>query len=176
MPADDLQIEGLGDLPEEARLAEGGGAPRTASYWAVWNSCAPDNKAEDAATNGGREAGWILLDDVVADPGIQIGDYTLTSCEDGFYLLEQRNREGTPVEDPIYGLAAQLLTAELNLNAGAETCPIAEEAVIGGHLILADTGFNGAGGYVGAISEETLDGITTFVALLKAYNTGELCH
>lgn len=39
----------------------------------VWNSCAEGNKADVAAANGGRAAGWIILDDLLADPGIQLG-------------------------------------------------------------------------------------------------------
>ena len=33
----------------EARVARGAGEPRTAGYWALWNTCAPDNRAGVAA-------------------------------------------------------------------------------------------------------------------------------
>ena len=116
------------------------------------------------------------MDDLLADPGIQLGDYPVTTCEEGLALLQGRNAAGEDTSDPIYGLAAGLLAAELNLNAGAETCPIAEEAVLGGHLVLADAGFDGTGEYAAATSGEIADAIPRLVELLVAYNSGELCR
>jgi hypothetical protein len=171
-----LEIEGLEDLPDAARVSSKGGGPRTPSYWAIWNSCAPDNKADVAAANGGREAGWILLDDLLADPGIQVGDYLLESCQGSLSLLESREQNGEIQDEPAYQLAAQLLTAELNLSSGAETCPIAEEAVVGGHILLADMSFNGQGNYADVLSNETLEAISTILELLEAYNNGQLCQ
>jgi hypothetical protein len=162
------------DVPDEARVATRRGDPRTAGYWALWNGCAPDNRAA-AAANGGREAGWILMDDLLADPGIQLGDHPVTSCEGGLALLEATAaaEEGG---DAIDGLAAALLTAELNLNAGAKTCPAAEEAVLGGHLILANAGFDGVGHTGESPSDEVAAAVPCTVALLRAYNRGELCR
>jgi hypothetical protein len=74
----------------------------------------------------------------------------------------------------IYGLAAELFTAELNLIIGTETCPIAEEAVLGGHLVLGSVGFDGTGEYAAATSDEIADAIPRLVELLMAYNRGEL--
>ena len=164
------------DVPEEARIATRRGDPRPAAYWALWNTCAPENRADVAAANGGREAGWILLDDLIADPGIQLGDHPVTTCEEGLALLQGRTAAGEETGDPVYGLAAQLLTAELNLGTGAETCPIAEEAILGGHLVLADAGFDGSGEYAAATSGEVADAIPRLVELLVAYNSGELCR
>jgi hypothetical protein len=166
----------LSDVPDEARVATRRGNPRAAAYWAVWNSCAPENRADMAAANGGRATGWILVDDLLADPGIQLGDYPVTSCEEGLALLQGRTVAGEEVGDPVYGLAAGLLAAELNLGAGAETCPIAEEAVLGGHLVLAGVGFDGSGEYAAAASQEVADAIPRLVELLVAYNSGELCR
>jgi hypothetical protein len=78
--------------------------------------------------------------------------------------------------DSIYRLAATLLTAELNLSAGAETCPAAEEAVLGGHHILANAGFDGGGHTGESLSEEVAAAVPRTVALLRAYNRGELCR
>jgi hypothetical protein len=150
--------------------------PRSAGYWLLWNACAEGNKADVARANGGRAAGWVLLDDLLADPGIQLGDYPVTTCEEGVVLLQRRNSAGEETGDPIYGLAAALLAAELNLNVGAETCPSAEEALLGGHLVLASTGFDGTGEYPAATSGELSDLIPKLVELLTAYNIGELCR
>jgi hypothetical protein len=163
------------DIPDEARQATRQGDPRPAAYWALWNTCAPDNRAEVAAANGGRASGWFLLDDLIANPGIQIGDYPVTSCEQGLTLLQGGNTSNKNVDDSIFNLAAELLAAELNLNVGAETCPIAEEAVLGGHLVLTGIGFNGTGDY-SAISDEFANATPRLVELLRSYNSGELCR
>jgi hypothetical protein len=175
-PTTITQGDAFSDVPDEARIATRRGDPRTSAYWALWNTCAPENRADVAAANGGREAGWILLDDLISDPGIQLGDHPVTTCEEGLALLQGRNAAGEDTSEPIYGLAAGLLAAELNLNAGAETCPIAEEAVLGGHLVLADAGFDGSGEYTAATSGEIADAIPRLVELLVAYNSGELCR
>jgi hypothetical protein len=161
-------------LPDEARVATRQGDPRTVAYWAVWNSCAPENRADVAATNGGRDAGWILLDDLIADPGIQLGDYRITTCEEGLALLAGHSVAGQEGSDPIYALAGALLAAELNLNAGAETCPIVEEAVLGAHIVLTELGFDGTGEF--AASGEIADAVPRLVELLSGYNRGELCR
>jgi hypothetical protein len=168
--------DAFSDLPDAARVATRQGDPRTAGYWLLWNSCAEENRAGVAAANGGRAAGWILVDDLLADPGIQLGNYPVTTCEEGLALLQGRTAAGEETDDPIYGLAAELLTAELNLDVGAETCPIAEEAVLGGHLVLGNVGFDGTGAYTAATSDEIADAIPRLVELLQAYNRGELCR
>jgi hypothetical protein len=164
------------DIPDEARQATRQGDPRPAAYWALWNTCASDNRAEVAAANGGRVAGWILLDDLIANPGVQIGDYPVTNCEQGLTLLQGQNtQEDDDTYNPVVDLAAELLAAELNLNVGAETCPIAEEALLGGHLVLTGIGFNGTGDY-NTISDEFASASPRLVELLRSYNSGELCR
>lgn len=165
----------LAELPEAARNATGRGEPRGSGYWRVWNGCAPENRAQAAAANGGRAAGWIIMDDLLADPGIQLGNHPVTSCAQGLALL-QAGSAGTRAEDAVAGLAALLLTAELNLNAGAESCPIAQEAVVAAHIILDELGFAGAGEGVAPASPEVADAIPQVQTLLAAYNRGDLCR
>ena len=175
-PTPTLPADAFSDLPEEARVARGAGQPRTAGYWALWNTCAPENRADVAAANGGREAGWILVDDLLADPGIQLGNYLVPACQEALALLQGRTAAGEETGDPIYGLAAELLSAELNMRAGSEICPIADEAALGGHLVLASVDFDGSGEYAAALSDETANAIPRLVELLAGYNRGELCR
>ena len=116
------------------------------------------------------------MDDLLLDPGIQLGDFPVSTCEEGLALLASRTLSGKAAEDPAYELARLLLTAELNLGTGAETCPIAEEAVVGGHLVLSNIGFTGNGEYAAAFSDEIANAIPTLIQLLDAYNIGELCR
>ena len=173
-PPEEQVVDDFSDFPAEARAATGGGDPRPPAYWAVWNSCAPDNRAAEAAANGGRAAGWVLVDDVLADPGIQLGEHLLTSCEESVALLKGRTAEGRVTGDPAYGLAAQLLAAELNLNVGAETCPLADEAVLGAHLVLSSANFDGESAT--PLDAEAGGALPQLVDLLTAYNLGELCR
>jgi len=113
--------------------SQGGGDPRSTGYWLIWNSCAEDNKAEVASANGGWEAGWIILDDLLQDPGILIGELRVETCEQGVYLLHGMDIAGQEKEDDdSYTLASQLLVAQLNLAVGTEYCPAIEEAIQAG--------------------------------------------
>ena len=163
----------LAGLPSEARASTGGGDPRPPGYWAVWNTCAPDNRAAEAAANGGRAAGWLLVDDVLADPGIGLGDHLLASCEESVALL-QGVGAGAVTSDPAFELAGQLLSAELNLTAGAETCPVADEAVVGAHIILSTAKFDGVS--ASPLDAQAGGAAPRLVELLEAYNAGELCR
>lgn len=168
--------DAFSDLPAEARASTRQGDPRPPAYWAVWNTCAEENRAALAAENGGRAAGWFLMDDLLEDPGIQLGNYKVMTCKEGLSLLQGNTTAGEATDDPLYALASLLFAAELNLNVGAETCPIAEEAVVGGHLVLSEAGFIGQGEYAESITEEIATAIPRLVELLTGYNRGELCR
>lgn len=170
------KADAFSDLPDEARVATRQGDPRPPAYWALWNTCAEGNRSEEAAAQGGRAAGFILMDDLIAKPGIQLGDYQVMTCEEGLSLLQRRTAAGKTTDDPAYSLASVLLAAELNLNVGGESCPIAEEAVLGGHLILSGISFNGSGEYAENLSAEFANAIPRLVELLDGYNRGELCR
>jgi hypothetical protein len=150
--------------------SDGGGEPRSAGYWRVWNACAPDNQAETARANGGRAAGWIILDDVLADPGILVGPLAVETCEQGLALLR-----GHP-DDAAYGLAAQLLAAQANLAAGAAYCPASDQAVQAGQLLLLSVAFDGTGDYLGPGGDAEDREVALFlIEQLQAYNAGRLC-
>lgn len=163
----------LANLPPEARASNGGGDPRPPGYWAAWNTCAPDNRAAEAEANGGRAAGWLLIDDVLADPGIGLGDHLLATCEESVALLQGLNGADGETSDPALELAGHLLAAELNLTAGAETCPVADEAVVGAHLLLSTAGFDGLS--TSPLDAEFGGAAPQLIDLLEAYNAGELC-
>ena len=50
-----------------------GGEPRTIGFWKNWNTCTGGGQADTAAANGGPEAGWYILDDLLNYPGYTIG-------------------------------------------------------------------------------------------------------
>ncbi len=159
----------LDAVPPEARVAEGAGGPRSSAYWVQWSTCGEGSRAEMAAANGGRAAGWILLDDLLADPGIALGDYSVPSCEEGVAILEP------PAGDPVGGLARQLFTADLNLNAGSETCPAAEELMIAGNTLLSLLEYDGSAIDPDSLEAEIAQTVSRVTALLAIYNSGVLC-
>jgi hypothetical protein len=157
--------------------SDSSGEPRSAGYWLLWNACAPDNKADVAAANGGREAGWIILDDLLADPGILVGPLAVDTCEQGVSLLRAQDAtdQETP-DDDAYALAAQLLAAQLNLAAGAESCTAVEETVQAGHILLLSLAFDGTGTYLGPEGAADDREVALFLTdQLRAYNAGSLC-
>lgn len=173
-PASTIESGPFADIPAEERISNQSGEPRPPAYWMLWNACAPENRAEMAAENGGRAAGWVLMDDLLANPGISLGDLPVENCEQGLALLQGLTLSGEGTDDPLYDLAAQLLAAELNLNLGAETCPVAEEAAVGGHMVLASVNFNGTGTYFTTV--EVSEAVPRLLELLQSYNSGELCR
>lgn len=173
-PTSSLESGPFSDIPTEARVSNLSGEPRPPAYWMLWNACAPENRAEVAAANGGRDAGWVLMDDLLAKPGISLGDLLVRNCYQGLALLQGLTLDGEETDDTLYDLAAQLLAAELNLNLGAETCPIAEEAVVGGHMVLSSANFTGNGTYFTNV--EVSAAVPRLLELLQVYNSGELCR
>ncbi|UCC65335.1 MAG: hypothetical protein JSV36_09955 [Anaerolineae bacterium] len=159
--------DSLSDIPVEPRIATHQGDPRTAGYWALWNVCAPDNRAEPLAGSS-----WTTCSPTLASSSgttsCRRARKAWPCCRDAPPRARIRKTPSTP-------LAAALLAAELNLNVGAENCPIAEEAVLSGHLVLADARFNGTGDYAAATSDDIAEAIPRLVDLLLAYNRGELC-
>jgi hypothetical protein len=84
-------------------------------------------------------------------------------------------KDGTQTQDPVYSLASALLTAELNLSAGAETCQASETAVISSQVILALAGFNGMGEYSSTLPAADAEALPVLAENLLQYNLGHLC-
>ena len=108
-----------------------GGDPRTPGYWKNWNTCTGGGQAASAAANGGWEAGFWLLDDVLVPTiggGIVWDDilpdsftFPITECDDAVKILDDRDivTDKKMSSDPGFTLAKHLFAAELNWGAGA---------------------------------------------------------
>ena len=177
-PAPTIPPPSLAPTVDPFFASQGGGEPRTAGYWLAWNSCAEDNKSDVAAANGGREAGWIILDDLLQDPGILLGNLSVETCPQGISLLRVDDFQGEDrAGDAAYELAAQLLVAQINLAAGAEYCPAVDEAVQAGQLLLLSLHFNGSGDVQGLEQSSQNQDVALFlIQQLSAYNVGTLCQ
>jgi hypothetical protein len=153
-----------------------GGEPRTIGYWKNWNTCTGGNQPATAALNGGPDAGWYILDDLLNDPGYTIGILHLggEDCEDAVDILDKRDIESEQkmASDGAYNLASQLLAAELNLSAGAETCPAVVDAVNEAQMLLVSIDFDGTGKFLKGKKSATANDLA---ATLDQYNNGDLC-
>ncbi len=164
-PAAPAASMGLLDFPPEARVSDGGGEPRSAAYWLIWNGCAQENQAETARANGGRDAGWILVDDLLEDPGMSVGGQPVGTCEQALRILAPQGtvRLATPADR----LRAELLTAELNRAAGAEGC-------LGVDVTL-DLAQDVLGAASASDDEPDAAIVDRLVGTLGEYNQGLLC-
>ena len=157
-----------------------GGDPRTIGFWKNWNTCTGGNQPQTAAENGGPSAGWYILDDLLNNPGYTIGILQLdgSDCEDAVNILDKREitgRNKKKASDGAYNLAAQLLAAELNLSAGAETCQEVVDAVNAAQTLLVSIGFDGTGNYLRSKDGQLYQDANSLAYTLDEYNNGNLC-
>lgn len=163
--------------PDPQFKSTDGGEPRSSGYWLIWNTCAKGNQSEAARNNGGREAGWVLMDDLFTDPGILIGALVMESCEQGVNILQARDLQGNEMKnDAAYSLAAQLLVAQLNLAVGSTYCPASDQAVNEAQSLLLELNFDGTGAYLGPpLANLQIEKAQSLARQLANYNAGALC-
>ncbi len=116
----------------------GSGGVRTSSCWVAWSSFGEGSWAGTAPANDGREAGWIIVGDLLDYPGISPGEWPVATCEEGVRVLQE------DTSDLVAGIARQLLTAELNLTTGTGTCAVKRELIVAARAVLADQQYDGS--------------------------------
>jgi hypothetical protein len=148
-----------------------GGDARTIGFWKNWTSC-------DGTGNQDP-----VLDDTLASfagGGILVGDIFVDTCEEAVSILNKSSLDGTKrASDAAYALAAQLLAAELNYQAGAIQCQDATDAIADGQALLDLIDFDATGSYLGpkvkgakAIQRQEA---LALAATLDDYNNNLLC-
>ncbi len=161
---------------EVDNLPPPGGDARTPGYWKNWNTCTKGNQAETAAKNGGPDAGYWLLDDILAMGPITWGNFSIATCEDAVRVLNQRdlNTGKKRANDGAYGLAMHLLAAQLNFAAGASTCAEANDVAAQAEALLVSLDFDGSGMF---LRPRHADYATAreLEGLLDEYNNNLLC-
>lgn len=133
----------------------------TIGYWKNWSSC-----------SGGKQL--ALLDQALAAAGgIRIGDLLVNNCQDAVDILNKSDlNSGKRATDAAYRLAAQLLGARLNFQAGAVRCDAAVTAANNGQALLDGIGFTGLGSYKAIVNADSAD---LLAESLDEYNNGNLC-
>lgn len=175
-----------------------GGAPRTPGYWKNWNTCTGGGQQYTAASNGGWQEGFWLLEDVL-DPtiggGIVWDDiltddfvFTIDSCQVAVDILDKREvgikdelKDGKKkASDPLHNLATHLLAAQLNFGAGACTTQDVLNAALMAEELLDKYDFDGDG-YNGNLKQKGKNAnpdaqlANDLASYLDMYNNGEFC-
>src|SRR5262249_31746748 len=118
-----------------------GGLARTIGFWKNWSSC----------TGGGQKP---VLDQTLAlfpvasgqtTHGVFIGKLYVDTCAQAVAILSKSTLSGKKASsDPAFNLAAQLLAAKLNLQAGAGTNSCVVTAVTNAQNLLTAVNFDGS--------------------------------
>ena len=143
-----------------------GGLSRTIGFWKNWSSC----------TGGGQAP---LLDQELAkadasNGGLAVGNLILHSsdCVKAFDILNKSttaNSSKKMASDPLYNMAAQLLGADLNLLAGAFSCPTAAGWINQAQSLLVKYNFVGTG-YSGKLSAKDAAAANALATELDQFN------
>lgn len=149
-----------------------GGRALTIGFWRNWASC---------KKSGGKQAPVLDQTMAKAEPtGIQIDSFYLhgstatpnvaPDCAKAVNLLSKQNFNGVnKASDPLFNMAAQLMAAQLNLTAGAYTCPTVSSAVLQANALLTKYGFNGTS-YTGKLSAADASLANSLAKRLDDYN------
>ena len=146
-----------------------GGDARTIGYWKNHSCEAPGNQED------------VLSGELPVSVGIGFADgsdYIVANCADAVSLLDKRNINNgkKSANDAAYNLAAQLVAALLNVNAGAGTCPAATQAISDAQVLLDRINFNGTGtNYLRPKDGADYTTANNLAAILDAYNNNTLC-
>jgi hypothetical protein len=146
-----------------------GGAGRTIGYWKNWNDC----------TNGGQSDSLTAAIDATPSDSITIGKLVISLsdpkyCQKARNILDKRTLAGKKAaSDPGFNLAAQLLAAQLNVAAGAGTCPAANMAIQDAQSLLYSSGWDGT--TLKKIPKNKVALANSLATKLDMYNNNELC-
>ena len=122
-----------------------GGLARTIGFWKNWASCAGSNGNQKPVLDetlglGDILIGTLLLHDGNSDPEVA------TDCADAVNILNKTqvcSPHKKKASDAAFNLAAQLLAADLNVQAGAGINSCAVDAINAAQALLAAINFNG---------------------------------
>lgn len=149
-----------------------GGRALTIGFWKNWASC---------KKSGGNQAPVLDQTMAKAEPtGIQVDSFYLhgstatpnvaPDCAKAVNLLSKQNFAGVnKASDPLFNMAAQLVGAELNLVAGAYTCPAVVSAINQANALLTKYGFNGTA-YTGNLKAADATLANNLATRLDNYN------
>jgi uncharacterized repeat protein (TIGR01451 family) len=155
-----------------------GGDARTIGYWKNWSSCTGGGQYTKAMSrnlynktldgNLPQTVGILLLRGSTPPGGIS------PDCQKAVYILDKSDLSGKKqASDPAYNLAAQLLAAMLNKQAGAALCQVAANNITTAQTLLFNIGFNGTGSYLKKLNATVAAQANLLATKLEAYNSNK---
>ena len=157
-----------------------GGRALTIGYWKNHASCTSSSTRKDPALDKQLYASSGILkgskiDSLVFADHTTFGLYgqypaSTADCPYAVSLLDKRAFNGTKkASDPLFNMAAQLVATELNLSAGAYTCPAVVNTVTQAEGLLTKYSFTGFG-YTGKLSAADVSLANSLATKLDNYN------
>jgi hypothetical protein len=148
-----------------------GGEQRTIGFWKNWASCNKSNGKQKPVLDQ-----TLTLAD--ANGGITLGKLTLHAgdCVKAVNILNKTTIDGKKkmASDPLFNMAAQLLAADLNVVAGAGTCPAATTAINAAQALLLKYNWDGLT-YSPKLTSADAALANQLATTLDQYNNGLLC-
>lgn len=147
-----------------------GGLTRTIGFWKNWSSCTGGRQTPKLdqtlalAETSGIPIGTLVLHGSLTTPNVS------PDCQKAVRVLDKStvNNGKKMASDPAFNLAAQLLAAKLNVQAGAGSCPSSITAVNDAQTLLAAISFNGISYTTMSAAQKTQ--ANTLAAQLNNYN------
>ena len=162
------------------------GGQRTIGYWKNWNRCTGGNQSRTADKNGGPAAGFFLIENVLPQT---VGNLVIpapatpTTTNSQGCLIAVRilgksdiNSGKSMSSDGAYNLAAQLLAAMFNVQAGAKACNI-QQTIDQANALLRSINFRGTGAYLPSKggNQPLRAQANALAKTLDDYNNGKTC-
>jgi hypothetical protein len=151
-----------------------GGFARTIGFWKNWASCSGSNGGQKPVLDQTLGLGDIMIGDLVLHDSNANPDVA-SDCTAAVRILNKSKiSDGKKMSsDPAFNLAAQLLAAKLNIQAGAGSCGLAATAMNDAQALLDVVNFDGNGH--GTMSSAQVSQANSLATKLDRYNNNTLC-
>jgi hypothetical protein len=151
-----------------------GGLARGIGFWKNWASCASSKGNQKPVLDQILQVGDIAIGTLVLHDGNQNPNVASDCAQAVGLLSKQRITSGQNMaSDPAFNLAAQLLAAKLNLQAGAGVCGAAVNVVNAAQTLLAGISFNGVTHT--AVTAAQVSQANSLATTLEMYNNNTVC-
>jgi hypothetical protein len=152
-----------------------GGRALTIGFWKNWSGVCTGGSQKD--TLGATLASFPIAAGQTTR-GVFIGKlYVDNTCLEAVPILDKREIGANgkkQASDPAYNLAAQLLAAKLNLQAGAGVCPPVLTAINQAQALLTSINFTGTGTYLKKMSAAQAALANCLATWIDDYNNNRL--
>jgi len=150
-----------------------GGEARTIGFWKNWASCSKSSGKQKPVLD--QTLASFPIADGQATHGVYIGDLYVDTCLEAVRILNKSTVDTgqKKASDPAFNMAAQLLAAQLNVEADAGACPAAVAAINEGQALLDAVNFDGVTHLT--LTKAQAIQANNLATTLDRYNNNQLC-